>query len=172
MADMRQFDSGATRNVDTDNLDMEGFISPLVMLRYSEYMHKHRKQADGKLRASDNWQKGIPLSSYMKSGYRHFHDWWMAHRGYVSREGLEEGICALLFNVMGYLHEVLKARGYKQQQCQVNLQVQGGLRVQDGSIQLFANPAALNSHPFTDAELLSLPLEEIGYAVQTEAGQS
>jgi hypothetical protein len=156
---MRQFDSGATRNVDTDNLDMEGFISPLVMLRYSEYMHKHRKQADGKLRASDNWAKGIPLSSYMKSGFRHFHDWWMAHRGYVSREGLEEGICALLFNAMGYLHEVLKARGYKQQQCQ------GSQQSQAGGIQ----PCRQKSRSLVaDAEQLSGPLEGTGCCGQTD----
>lgn len=114
MADMRKFETGATRNVDIDGFDLEGFLSPIVLMRYSEYMHKHRKQADGKLRDSDNWQRGIPLFSYMKSGTRHFMDWWMAHRGFKSREGLEEGLCALLFNAMGYLHETLKKRGYKQ----------------------------------------------------------
>ena len=113
---MRQFETGATRNDDTDQPDYEGFLSPLVIARYGEYMHRHRKQADGKLRTSDNWQKGISLTSYMRSGWRHFHDWWISHREGESREGLEEGICALLFNAMGYLHEVLKARGYKQ--CQ------------------------------------------------------
>jgi hypothetical protein len=118
---MRQFESGATRNVDIDSQDYEGFLSPLVISRFGEYMHKHRRQADGQLRASDNWQKGIPLHSYMKSGWRHFLDWWMAHRGFESREGLEEGLCALLFNAQGYLHETLKARGYKQCPLQVEI---------------------------------------------------
>ena len=105
---IRQFDTGATRETDEGKYDYEGFISPLVLKRYAAYMHKHRLQPDGKLRDSDNWQKGIPKDAYMKSGWRHFLDWWCEHRGIASREGLEEALCALLFNVMGYLHETLK----------------------------------------------------------------
>jgi len=104
---MRRFDSGATRDSDEDKIDYEGFLSPLVLERYGRYMMKHQVQADGELRSSDNWQKGIPQDAYMKSGFRHFMDWWKEHRGYGSREGLEEAICALMFNCMGYLHEVL-----------------------------------------------------------------
>ena len=77
---MRYFETGATRNTDATSHDFEGFISPLVISRFGEYMHSHRQQADGKLRDSDNWQKGIPQDSYMKSGWRHFLDWWMGHR--------------------------------------------------------------------------------------------
>jgi hypothetical protein len=110
MALMRQFDSGATRNLDDTKLDFEGFLSPLVIERFAEYMHKHRQQADGAIRDSDNWQKGIPQVAYMKSGYRHFFDWWKEHRGISTNEGLEEALCALLFNVQGYLHEHLKAK--------------------------------------------------------------
>jgi hypothetical protein len=73
-------------------------------------MHKHRQQADGTLRDSDNWQKGIPLPVYMKSGFRHFFDWWKEHRGIPTAEGLEDAICALIFNAGGYLHERLKER--------------------------------------------------------------
>lgn len=32
----------------------------------------------------------------------------MDHRGYGSGEGIVKGLCGLMFNVMGYLHEVLK----------------------------------------------------------------
>ena len=71
-------------------------------------MTKHRLQADGKLRDSDNWQKGIPKREYIKSGFRHFHDWWMEHRGYASREGIIDALCGIMFNTMGYLLEVLK----------------------------------------------------------------
>jgi hypothetical protein len=35
-------------------------------------------------------------------------DLWMEHRGYPSREGIEDALCALLFNIQGYLFEVLK----------------------------------------------------------------
>ena len=107
---MRTFETGATRNDDSSKYDYEAFLSPIVLERFAQYMHKHRMQADGKLRDGDNWQNGIPRKSYMKSGYRHFHDWWLEHRGYPSREGLEEALCALLFNVQGYLLEVLKEK--------------------------------------------------------------
>lgn len=108
MAKMRKFSSGATRNTDHDKLDYEGFFSPLVLERYAQYMHKHRKQADGQLRDSDNWQKGIPRNVYIKSKFRHFMDTWKEHRGIKTKEGLEEALCADLFNTMGYLYEVLK----------------------------------------------------------------
>lgn len=105
---MRTFETGATRDSDEDKLDFEGFLSPAVLTRYAEYLHKHRKQADGNLRASDNWQQGIPLNVYMKSGFRHFMDWWTKHRGGEAGEEMEEALCALIFNAMGYLHELLK----------------------------------------------------------------
>lgn len=86
-------------------------MSPLVIERFSEYMHSHRRLPDGSLRASDNWTKGMPLDAYMKSGWRHFLDWWHHHRDTgLAREGLEDALCALLFNVQGYLFEVLKAK--------------------------------------------------------------
>lgn len=107
---MRNFDSGATRNTDEDKYDYEGFMNPLVIEAFGEYMHKNRIQADGKLRPSDNWQKGIPKEAYMKSAWRHFHDWWMEHRGYKSREGKIDALCGLLFNTMGYLYEELKEK--------------------------------------------------------------
>jgi len=107
---MRKFETGATRNEDNSKLDYEGFLCPLVLERFATYMHKHRIQDDGSLRSSDNWQKGIPKEAYMKSGWRHFHDWWMEHRGHESREGIEDALCGLLFNVQGYLHEILKEK--------------------------------------------------------------
>lgn len=110
---IRTFSTGATRDTDHNKLDYEGFESPIVMQRFAEYMNKHRIQSDGTLRDSDNWQKGIPKDAYIKSGFRHFMDWWMEHRGYESREGIEDALCALIFNAKGYLHEILKERKYK-----------------------------------------------------------
>ncbi len=113
MAGMREFATGATRNTDTTKLDFEGFFSPLVLERRAQYMHKNRLQADGKLRDSDNWQKGIPFDAYMKSGFRHFFEWWSTHREHdpaTELDATEEAICALMFNCEGYLHELLKAR--------------------------------------------------------------
>ena len=106
----RNFETGAYRDTDEGKYDYEGFLSPLVLERYAEYMNKHRTQSNGELRDSDNWQKGIPKLVYIKSGWRHFMDWWMEHRKITTNEGLEEALCALLFNVMGYLHEVLKEK--------------------------------------------------------------
>jgi len=106
---VRQFNGGATRDNDTDKLDYEGFLSPVVLERYAEYMHKHRQTANG-LRDSDNWQDGIPTSVYIKSAWRHFMDLWLHHRGRgdMARENLEDALCGVLFNVMGYLFEVLR----------------------------------------------------------------
>ena len=106
---MRQFETGATRDTDQGKLDYEAFLSPIVLRRYGEYMHEHRQQSDGELRDGDNWQKGMPRDQYMKSGWRHFMDWWTCHRAEEEDQYLvETALCALLFNVMGYLHEYLQ----------------------------------------------------------------
>ena len=112
---IRTFDTGATRSPDTGRYDPEGFFSPLVFERFCEYMQSHRLQTDGTLRASDNWQKGLPQSTYMKGMWRHFLHLWKRHRGFrvndsLAGKNIEEDLCALLFNVQGYLHETLKQR--------------------------------------------------------------
>lgn len=109
---MRYFETGATRDSDETKHDPEGFNNPLVELRFCEYMTQHRKQADGVLRDSDNWQKGIPKDAYMKSMMRHLHTIWLHHRGYGdwTHEFLEDALCALRFNVDGYLLETLKEK--------------------------------------------------------------
>ena len=106
----RTFESGATRDTDTGKLDYEGFLSPLVLERYAQYLNKHRTMKDGTERASDNWQNGIPLSAYIKPIWRHFMAVWTIHRGWPHKEDLEEALCAVMFNTMGYLHEILKLR--------------------------------------------------------------
>ena len=106
---VRTFETGATRDVDQSKLDFEGFLSPLVVKRFAEYMHKNRFLRDGSIRESDNWQKGMPLSVYMKSLWRHFFAVWASHRlGDLDLH--EEELCAMLFNTQGMLHEVLKAK--------------------------------------------------------------
>lgn len=105
---MREFSTGATRDKEDGKLDYEGFLHPWVIDCFAEYMHKHRIQADGELRASDNWQKGIPRSAYMKSAWRHFIDVWKHHRGIDGREGMKTAICATMFNLQGMLFEIIK----------------------------------------------------------------
>lgn len=114
---MRSFDTGATRDSEDGKLDFEGCLSPLTLTRYAQYLNSHRKQADGKIRASDNWQKGIPKDVYVKSAFRHFMDFWSINRGnsaFDSKDGheisIQEAACAVLFNIMGYLHEDIKSQ--------------------------------------------------------------
>lgn len=120
---MRTFSTGATRNSDANKPDFEGFFSPLVLGYYAQYMHKNRVQADGKLRDSDNWQKGFGLKTLFSSLWRHFWQSWMLYRGnkvydWDNREPihLKEALCGLLFNTQAALHEILvaeiKAQGY------------------------------------------------------------
>jgi hypothetical protein len=111
---MRGFSTGATRTNDAGRIDPEAFISPAVLLRYCEYMNRNRTQADGNVRAGDNWQKGIPVEAYRKSIQRHNLELWSLTRDqfYVHPEGktVEDVLCALLFNHMGMLHELLKEK--------------------------------------------------------------
>jgi len=109
---VRKFETGATRDTAENKLDFEGFLSPVVLTRYAEYLNKNRKQPDGQLRDSDNWQKGIPKDVYMKSMFRHFMDVWIIHRDPVEcpleEDELQDALCAVVFNAMGYLFEELK----------------------------------------------------------------
>lgn len=107
---MREFLTGATRNDSEQKPDYEGYLSPLVTKRFGAYMTHHRMQVDGKLRASDNWQLGIPKDAYIKSLTRHAEDLKLHHRGFgdEATESLEESLCAILFNAQGYLFEVLR----------------------------------------------------------------
>jgi hypothetical protein len=107
---MRNFDTGATRDTDEGKLDYEGFLSPAVLKRYAEYMHKCRVQADGKLRDADNWQKGIPQEAYKKSLHRHYMDQWLYFRGETIDDDIEEVLCAIMFNVQGLMFELLKEK--------------------------------------------------------------
>lgn len=105
----RTFDTGAIRDISDAKLDYDGFLSPLVLKRYAEHMHTFRKLPDGSSRTSDNWQLGIPKDEYLKSMFRHFVAVWSSHRGVSNESDIAAELCALLFNVSGYLHEHLKA---------------------------------------------------------------
>lgn len=118
--EMKGYGTGAVRHQDPNKLDFEGFLSPLVLEEFAEYMNTHRVQADGKLRDSDNWQKGMSRADYMKSLIRHAFAAWRLHRGWsvkkeviggVLREPtMKECLNGILFNVQGYMHELLIGR--------------------------------------------------------------
>jgi hypothetical protein len=109
----RTFKTGATRSSAEGRIDPEGFLSPLSLERYCQYLLKHQVQADGNVRESDNWQKGMPLRDYIKGMFRHFLHFWTRHRGYEPMDDkagvdIQEDLCAIMFNAQGYLHELLK----------------------------------------------------------------
>ncbi len=109
---IREFETGATRSSAEGRYDPEGYMSPLVEERFCEYMLKHQYQADGTIRASDNWQKGMPIEDYVKGMKRHVLHMWLRHRGFEPKDpkaapNIEEDLCAIIFNAQGMLHSLL-----------------------------------------------------------------
>lgn len=117
---VKNFPTGATRSADTGKNHYDGFLSFPAIQEFGDYMTRHRVQPDGALRDPDNWQKGIPIASYVGSLLRHALELWGLHRGYISRrltaeypnrdiEFLKrETACACWFNIQGFLHETLR----------------------------------------------------------------
>ena len=106
----REFPTGATRSDDSAKPNYIGYLSPLVIERFGRYMLEHQY---GGQRSADNWKKGITPQAYLESMARHFLHVWAIHEAPASspirtRPELIEALCALLFNVQGYLHEFLK----------------------------------------------------------------
>lgn len=108
IVEIRKFETGATRGSEAGKLDYEGFLSPQVLEAFAVYMDINRRTDDGSYRDSDNWQKGIPKDSYMKSLWRHFLDLWKIHRKTPVPEGELGAACGVMFNVMGWVHERIK----------------------------------------------------------------
>lgn len=110
---LRTYSTGATRDTSEGKHEPWRFTSALVEQRFCQYMHKHRKQSDGNLRASDNWKQGIEIKDYYDSLSRHIQDLRLILDGYpeLAREGdAEEALCAIAFNVQGMLHEMIRDR--------------------------------------------------------------
>lgn len=109
----RKFVSGADRSSDLGKLHFERALSPLVLERFARFMLEHNAP---KGRREDQWQLGFPMESWVDSGYRHYHAWWKLHRGWDAFDekgqpiDIEEALCGLLFNVQGYLHQLLEAK--------------------------------------------------------------
>jgi len=104
----REFDTGATRDSEEEKHDPEGFLSPLALNAFFDYMHRMRSRENGEIRDSDNWQLGMSKEVYMKSLVRHMFDVWNNHRGWPSHETIEDGLCGIIFNAQGMLHEIQK----------------------------------------------------------------
>lgn len=113
--EIRKFDSGATRDTVQGKLDYVKALCPLVLRRYVQYLNKHRLQSDGNMRDFDNWKKGIPRETYHSSKGRHFFADWLLEEGYkvFDNHGSvdeEDALCGEIFNAMGKLREILKAK--------------------------------------------------------------
>ena len=114
-SEIRKFDTGATRDTVEGKLDYVKALCPLVLRRYVQYLDKHRLQPDGSMRDFNNWKKGIPRETYHSSKGRHFFADWLLEEGYEVSDNHgsvseEDALCGELFNTMGKLREILKAK--------------------------------------------------------------
>lgn len=113
--EIRQFDSGATRDTIKGKLNYVKALSPIVLQRYVQYLDVHRKQSDGSMREFDNWKQGIPKEAYLGGLGRHFVAVWLLEHGFPASDNhgsvtLEDSLCGIIFNSMGRLHELLKEK--------------------------------------------------------------
>lgn len=125
---VREFVTGANRDRVDGKLDYLGFVSSKAERRFAAYMNKNRRLADGSLRLSDNWKRGIPLPVYAESLVRHAQEIRELINDAVDAAGIDsaagihkipadhpallaidEAACGLYFNVQGWLHERVKA---------------------------------------------------------------
>ena len=106
---IRTFEGGATRNNDPERIDFIRMLSIPALFSYAKYMRAHRKQADGSMRAFDNWKSGMPEHEVLESLLRHVLDLIALHEGLEPlREcEIEETCCAIKFNIDTYLHQFL-----------------------------------------------------------------
>lgn len=111
---LRTFSSGATRDTNTDKPEFGGFLSPVVLRAFGQYMHRHRKQTDGNLRDSDNWKKGMPRRVYLESLLRHVMDVHGCITGDDYRQHTAEtcmdALMAIIFNAQGLAREIIIGR--------------------------------------------------------------
>ena len=111
--EIRQFETGATRDTVEGKLSYVKALSPIVLQRYVQYLDAHRKQPDGSLRDFDNWKKGIPEETYLDGLGRHQMAAWLLAQGYSAEDNhgpvnLEDTLCAIIFGASGWLHELLE----------------------------------------------------------------
>lgn len=114
-SELRNFDTGAIRDNDENKINYQGALSPLVLEAYGAYIQKHSLLPDGTRRNNKNWQNLFGTHEEhrqvcIESAWRHFIDLLMEHDGYNSRDGLDEAIGGLMFNIQAYWFSVLKER--------------------------------------------------------------
>ncbi len=115
VGEIRTFETGAKRDTAEGKLDYMKALCPLVLRRYVQYLDKHRLMPDGSMRDFNNWKQGIPREVWHSSKGRHFFADWLLEEGYGVSDNHgsvdeEDALCGELFNAMGKLREILRAK--------------------------------------------------------------
>ena len=137
----RTFSTGANRDELTGKPGYEGFLSPIVLWAYGQYMHRKQTLSSGKVREPDNWQKGMERDVYMDSLLRHVIDLWLYHRGFGEHatDSLDDCLAGLFFNTQGYWFEtLLEVEGLRRPKEQDPTGTSGALRMDPGSASKLA----------------------------------
>jgi len=97
---MRKFKTGAVRDDDTDKEKYQETISWRAFKRYAKYMTgKQSRYGKG------NFKKGIPVDAYEDSMMRHVQKYFENKYEDGQMEKEEDHLSAILFNVLGIMHE-------------------------------------------------------------------
>jgi Domain of unknown function (DUF5664) len=97
---IHHFGTGAVRDTQTGKPNFYECMSPLAYWRFGEYMAK----ASAKY-GEDNWTKGIPIDSYMKSLERHLVKLKAELKYGIHLEPGVDHAAAIMFNIMGLMHQ-------------------------------------------------------------------
>lgn len=112
---IRTSSTGANRNSAEGKVNYQGALSPLVIEAYGKYIQKHAILPDGTVRDNKNWQKLFGTHKEhrqicIESAWRHFLDLLKEHDGYDSRDGIDEALGGLMFNIQAYWFSILKEK--------------------------------------------------------------
>lgn len=113
---VRISDSGATRDSSINKMELSKYICPEVIIAFGAYMLKHQIQSDGTKRTGDNHKKGFgntpkeTMDICFASQLRHTLDMWLEQDGFPSKDGIDEALGGVFFNVMDYWSALIKSR--------------------------------------------------------------
>ncbi len=108
MAERREFNTGAIRDVDNGKEDYIESISWPAIRRFAFYM-KGFETKYGK----GNWKKGIPIEEYEKSMMRHLQKYLANKYDGANLEPEIDHLSAAWFNLQGIIHEEERQKGSK-----------------------------------------------------------
>lgn len=112
MSDIREFGTGAIRDVDDNKEDYVETISWSALKRHAQYMTGKKKRY-----GAGNFKKGIPIESYEQSLVRHVQKYLENKYEGGLTEVEEDHLAAIMFNICGIMHE--EARIQKERRPQI-----------------------------------------------------